>query len=55
VRNRHDGAVEAVFEGPRERIESMLRWCERGPAAAHVEDVDVEWLAPEGEGRFVVR
>ena len=33
VRNRPDGAVEAVFEGPQEPVESMLRWCEHGRRA----------------------
>ena len=32
VRNRHDGRVEAVFEGDENRVESMVDWCRRGPA-----------------------
>ena len=31
VKNLPDGTVEAVFEGPKEHIDSMLRWCEQGP------------------------
>jgi len=48
VRNRPDGAVEAAFEGPRDAVESMVRWCERGPAGARVDTVDVTWEQPEG-------
>ena len=55
VRNRPDGSVEAVFEGPRERVESLVAWCRRGPAGAHVEDVDVRWEPPAGEAGFSVR
>jgi acylphosphatase len=41
VRNRGDGAVEAVFEGEREDVEAMIRWCEQGPRGADVDEVEV--------------
>jgi acylphosphatase len=47
--------VEAVFEGDRERIESMLAWCRRGPAFAQVDDVAVDWSEPRGEEGFAAR
>jgi acylphosphatase len=55
VENRSDGAVEAVFEGNEQRVESMVEWCRRGPRGAQVEDVDVTWVAPEGEQGFAIR
>jgi acylphosphatase len=55
VRNVPDGTVEAVFEGERERIESLLAWCRRGPALAHIDDVEVHWEAPQGEVGFAAR
>jgi acylphosphatase len=55
VRNRPDGAVEAAFEGTREHVDSMLRWCEHGPAGARVVSVEVEWEAPLGEAGFEVQ
>lgn len=55
VRNRPDGAVEAVFEGDDERIESMLAWCGRGPRGAWVDNVDVTWGEPQGEEGFSIR
>ncbi|MGH2706653.1 MAG: acylphosphatase [Actinomycetota bacterium] len=55
VRNRPDGRVEAVFEGPREAVESMLRFCREGPRAASVSDVEVHWEDPRGESGFAVR
>ena len=43
VMNRPDGKVEAVFEGPYDAVESMVRWCHKGPGGAKVDTVDVEW------------
>ena len=55
VRNNADGTVEAVFEGDRERIESMLDWCRRGPSLAEVRDVRVDWEQPCNEHGFAAR
>jgi acylphosphatase len=55
VRNNSDGTVEAVFEGDRERVESMIEWCRRGPAYASVDEVDVAWEEPRDEPEFAVR
>jgi len=43
VRNKRDGTVEAVFEGNREDVESVLAWCGQGPPASKVASVDIEW------------
>jgi acylphosphatase len=55
ARNVADGTVEAVFEGPRERVELMVGWCGRGPSGAKVDEVDVEWEEPRGEEHFSIR
>ena len=49
VRNLPDGRVYAVFEGDREKIESMLAWCRQGPQHAAVDEVETEWLPYQGE------
>ena len=54
VRNRADGAVEAAFEGPSERVESMVAWCRRGPADARVDAVEEHDEQPRGESDFHV-
>jgi acylphosphatase len=54
IRNNQDGTVEAVFEGPRERVESMVRWSGRGPSSAVVQRVGTEWEEPAGEQGFTV-
>lgn len=52
VRNRPDGAVEAVFEGPPDRVESMVAWCDHGPSGARVEGVETAAEEPVGERGF---
>ena len=42
VRNRRDGAVEAVFAGPRETVADMIDACRRGPPLARVDALDVQ-------------
>jgi len=54
VRNRPDGTVEAVFEGEREDVESLVDFCRRGPRGADVERVDVEVESAEGLASFRV-
>jgi acylphosphatase len=55
VRNRSDGDVEAVFEGPLDAVESLVEWCRRGPSGAEVASVDVDWEPPEDAQGFVIR
>jgi acylphosphatase len=40
VRNRRDGAVEAVFAGTEEVVLSMIELCREGPPGASVDAVD---------------
>ena len=54
VRNRPDGAVEAVFEGEREDVEALVAFCEQGPRGAGVERFDVRIESPEGLAGFHV-
>lgn len=56
VRNREDGSVELVAEGPRDRLEALHRWCQAGPARARVDAVEASWSPATGEfARFEVR
>ena len=41
VRNCTDGSVQAVFSGPREQVEEMLKRCAHGPRDAKVTKVTV--------------
>ena len=39
VKNRLDGSVEVVAEGPREKVETLIAWCHHGPPIARVTGV----------------
>jgi acylphosphatase len=54
VRNRPDGAVEAVFEGPDEAVARLVDFCRRGPRGARVDRADVREEEPEGIAGFSV-
>jgi acylphosphatase len=49
VRNRWDGTVETVAEGPREILEDFEKYLHRGPSAAEVDRVDVSYGEATGE------
>ncbi len=56
VRNRADGSVEFLAEGPRPELARLLAYARRGPAAAHVTRVEESWSEGEsGFQRFEVR
>ena len=55
VRNRNDGAVEAVFEGEPDAVERMVGWARQGPRRADVDRVEVSEEEPVGESGFRVR
>ena len=42
VRNRMDGAVEALIVGDDQAVGQMIDACRRGPPAARVDNVDIE-------------
>lgn len=55
VKNLADGRVEAVFEGERAAVESMVEWCHTGSQNARVDGVDVEYGDPTGLEGFEIR
>lgn len=42
VRNRPDGTVEIVAEGPPAAVADLVAFCREGPPAARVDEVQVE-------------
>ncbi|MBD3367887.1 MAG: acylphosphatase [Candidatus Eisenbacteria bacterium] len=48
VRNRPDGTVEVVAEGPPETLDALVAALERGPAAGRVERVESRRLDASG-------
>jgi acylphosphatase len=56
VRNLPSGRVEAEAEGERAAVEALVAFCRRGPPAARVDGVQVEWSPFRGDlGPFAVR
>lgn len=49
VRNLPDGNVEAVFEGPVEKLKQAVAWCHQGPPGARVTKIDEKWDEYTGE------
>ncbi len=41
VRNRRDGSVEALAQGPAAAVQALIDWAHRGPERARVEGVRV--------------
>jgi acylphosphatase len=52
VRNRADGSVEAVAQGPAHLLERLISWARLGPPAARVSAVHVAIARAEHERRF---
>lgn len=43
VRNRRDGTVDALAQGPKVKVNAFIKWCRKGPPFAKVAKVEVEW------------
>jgi acylphosphatase len=55
VRNRMDGSVEALAEGPEEAVEQFIALAHEGPPAANVTRIDVAVVDVAGFGSFQKR
>ena len=44
VANEMDGSVKIDVQGPKEKLESFVIWCRKGPPSARVDNLFVEWL-----------
>ena len=55
VRNRPDGAVEALVYGEVDAVEELLRACRRGPRLAAVTRIEEDWADPPEEPGFIRR
>jgi acylphosphatase len=54
VRNNRDGTVEAVFEGERAAVESLVAFAREGPRGARVDRLETSDEDPEGLTGFGV-
>ncbi len=49
VRNLWDGRVEVMAEGPKNKLEILLKYLQEGPRGAHVSKVELQWQAATNE------
>ena len=49
VRNLADGRVEVMVEGPCVPVEDLILWCRKGPPAARVDRLEIQWEDHRGE------
>jgi len=52
VRNRRDGAVEALVDGDEKAVQAVVAWAHQGPSAARVDHVAIEDAAAPADGEF---
>ena len=53
VRNRRDGSVEALFIGPKDKVDDMIEACRQGPPAARVDSLQTFAARDTGDVGFV--
>jgi acylphosphatase len=55
VRNRPDGAVEALVAGEEAAVQALLSACRRGPMLARVDEITEDFAEPPDGPGFVRR
>lgn len=54
VTNLSDGRVEAVINGPKEKIEELIKIIEKGSFFADVKSIQIEWEKEESFEDFTI-
>jgi acylphosphatase len=49
VKNLPNGSVESIAEGPKDKLEAYVAWCQHGPEMAQVKDVKTDWADATSE------
>jgi acylphosphatase len=56
AKNERDGTVSVVAVGKEENLKKLAAFLHQGPPAAHVDQVELQWMEPDQEfSRFDVR
>tara|TARA_Y100000310_G_scaffold340821_1_gene437891 strand:+ start:3149 stop:3355 length:207 start_codon:yes stop_codon:yes gene_type:complete len=55
VKNMPNGQVEAVIQGEEKAVNKLLEWCQNGPSAAIVDDVQVANIEEKEFTSFMIR
>ncbi len=43
TRNDSDGTVEVLAVGSKDKLDLLIKWCQKGPDGAKVESIEVDW------------
>lgn len=54
AKNCADGTVEIHAEAEKEILEQFVNWCKKGPPAAQVSALDIDWVEPQGLTTFQI-
>lgn len=54
AKNCQDGSVEIHAEAEKETLEEFINWCRKGPPAAQVSTLDIEWVHSQGLNTFEI-
>ncbi len=55
VKNRPDGSVYIEAEGKEDQLELFIRWCEDGPAWAHVTKLEKQYVPLFETENFIIK
>jgi len=55
VKNQPDGSVYIEAEGEEEDLDRFILWCQRGPAWARVDHINIQYMPVQGFEKFEVR
>ena len=56
IRNVEDGSVEAIFEGPKDKIKVLIVYCSKKQPHANVKDMKIDWQEYQNEfDEFIIR
>ncbi len=55
VRNKPDGSVYIEAEGPAEKLQLFVEWCEMGPEWARVSTVEKHFVTVKGYQAFEIK
>ena len=54
AKNCPDGTVEIHAEGDKKTLEQFITWCRKGPPAARVSALEVEWVVCQSLTTFKI-
>lgn len=54
AKNCPDGIVEIHAEGDKKTLEQFITWCRKGPPAARVSALEVEWVVSQSLTTFKI-